>query len=207
MLSADKLTVRQKKILDCIREFSDSHGYPPTVREIGTVVGLSSSSSVQFHLNKLAEAGLINKGNELNRSITLPARTHKSSVTNGVVTLPVLGRVAAGYPVLAVEDIQDAYPVPADMLSGEEGFMLRVRGESMIDDGILDGDFVIVRQQESAENGDTVVAMVEDEATVKRFYKEKDQIKLQPANATMQPMYFPTVRLVGKVVGLMRRMV
>jgi repressor LexA len=207
MLSADKLTERQKKILECIREFSDSHGYPPTVREIGTVVGLSSSSSVQFHLNKLAEAGLINKGNELNRSITLPARAHKQSVTSGVVNLPVLGRVAAGYPMLAVEDIQDAYPVPADMLSGEEGFMLRVRGESMIDDGILDGDFVIVRQQESAENGDTVVAMVEDEATVKRFYKEKDQIKLQPANATMQPMYFPTVRLVGKVVGLMRRMV
>ncbi len=207
MLSADKLTERQKKILECIREFADSHGYPPTVREIGTVVGLSSSSSVQFHLNKLAEAGLINKGNELNRSITLPARTHRPSVTSGVVTLPVLGRVAAGYPMLAVEDIQDAYPVPADMLSGEEGFMLRVRGESMIDDGILDGDFVIVRQQESAENGDTVVAMVEDEATVKRFYKEKDQIKLQPANATMQPMYFPTVRLVGKVVGLMRRMV
>jgi len=206
MLSAEKLSERQKKILQCIREFTDSHGYPPTVREIGTTVGLRSSSSVQFHLNRLAEAGLISRGTELNRSITLPTRNLKTSA-GGVVTLPVLGRVAAGYPTLAVEEIQDAYPVPADMLSGEEGFMLRVRGESMIDDGILDGDFVIVRQQESAENGDTVVAMVEDEATVKRFYKEKDQIKLQPANATMQPMYFPTVRLVGKVVGLMRRMV
>lgn len=207
MLSPDKLSNRQKKILDCIRDFTESHGYPPTVREIGSAVGLKSSSSVQFHLDRLAEAGIINRGTEVNRSITLSSRHPKLENTSGVVTLPVLGRVAAGYPVLAVEEIMDAYPVPADMLSGEEGFMLRVRGDSMIEDGILDGDFVIVRQQESAENGDTVVAMVGDEATVKKFYKETDQIRLQPANSSMPALYFPTVRLVGKVVGLMRRMV
>lgn len=204
MLSADKLSDRQRHILEAIDSFSKDNGYSPTVREIGKMVGLSSSSTVQFHLNKLANAGLINRANELNRSITLPKRTSKAA---SVVSLPVLGKVAAGYPLLAVQDIQEAYPIPADMLSGEEGFMLKVQGDSMVDDGILDGDFVIVRQQETAENGDTVVAMVEDEATVKRFYREKENIRLQPANSDMQPMFFDSVRLVGKVVGLMRRMV
>lgn len=207
MLSTKKLSERQQQILECIGSFLDTHGYPPTVREIGAAVGLKSSSSVHFQLNQLAEAGYINKGTEINRTITLSSRTLKSNRTDNIVTLPVLGRVAAGSPLLAVEDIQDTYPIPSDMLSGDEGFMLRVHGDSMIEDGILDGDFVIVRHQDYAENGDTVVALVEDEATVKRFFKENEQIRLQPANANMQPMYFKDVRLVGKVVGLMRRMV
>jgi repressor LexA len=123
-----------------------------------------------------------------------------------VVSLPLVGRVAAGKPILAVEDIEDTFPVPKDFLSGGEGFMLRVRGESMIEDGIHNGDYVIVRQQNAADNGDTIVAMVEDEATVKRFYKENGRIRLQPANSTMSPMYYDAIDIVGKVVGLIRRM-
>lgn len=205
MSQTDDLTVKQRRVLDCIREFIQDKGYPPTVREIGEIVGLSSSSSVHAHLRRLERAGYIKKGADLNRTLTL---IHKDEFPEqpSILQLPILGRVAAGYPILAVENIEDTYPVPADMLPGEDGFMLRVRGTSMIEDGILDGDLVVVRKQEAADNGDTIVALVEDEATVKRFYKEEKQIRLQPANSSMEPMYFDTVRIIGKVVGLMRKM-
>ena len=123
-----------------------------------------------------------------------------------VANLPVVGPVAAGSPILAAQDIEDTFPVPLEFLSGADGFMLRVKGDSMIDDGIRSGDYVIVRRQETADNGDTVVALVEDEATVKRFYKEKGRVRLQPANASIKPMYFDSVSIVGTVVGLVRRM-
>jgi repressor LexA len=167
---------------------------------------LSSSSTVHAHLKSIEDAGLIKREAILTRAIRIVAGTTTAFKPKKVISLPVVGTVAAGKPTLAVEDIEDTYPVPQEFLSGADGFMLRVKGDSMIEDGIYDGDFVIVRRQPSADDGDTVVAMVDGEATVKRLYREKGKIRLQPANQTMQPMYYPSIDMVGKVVGLVRRM-
>ena len=203
---AKALSNRQKQILACIQQHVDAHGYPPTVREIGSAVNLSSSSTVHAHLKTLEEQGLIQRDAVLTRAIKL---THSGSehkpVTKSVVNLPIVGTVAAGKPRLAVEDIEDVFPLPQDFVGGE-GFMLEVRGDSMVDDGIHDGDYVVVRRQPTANNGETIVAMIENEATVKRFYKEKQRIRLQPANKLMKPMYFDDIMIAGKVVGLIRRM-
>ena len=201
-----ELSPRQRQIFDYIVQHIDTHGYPPTVREIGRAVNLSSSSTVHAHLRNLEEAGLIRRDAVLTRAITLVTGNTANFKPKKVVNLPIVGQVAAGKPILAVEDIQDTYPVPQEILSGQEGFMLQVRGDSMIEDGIHDGDYVIVRRQQSADNGDTIVAMVDSEATVKRFYIENAQVRLQPANQSMQPMYYPAVEIVGKVVGLVRKM-
>jgi repressor LexA len=201
-----ELTNRQKQIIDCIVQHTEAHGYPPTVREIGEAVGLSSSSTVHAHLRHLEQAGLIRRDAVLTRAIQVVAGNANAGKPKKIANLPLVGRVAAGKMTLAAEDIEDSYPVPREFLGGGEGFMLRVKGDSMIDDGILNGDYVIVRRQETAENGDTVVAMVEDEATVKHFFKEGKQIRLQPANSEMEPMFFDSVNIVGKVVGLMRKM-
>jgi len=197
---------RQRQILDYIVQHTEAHGYPPTVREIGEAVSLSSSSSVHAHLCALEQCGLICRDAVLTRAIRVTMGSVESFKPKRVLNLPVVGRVAAGRPMLADENIEDTYPVPREFLSGGDGFMLKVRGESMIEDGIKDGDYVIVRRQSVADNGDTIVAMVEDEATVKRFYKEEGKIRLQPANRTMGPMYFDRVEVIGKVVGLVRRM-
>jgi repressor LexA len=202
----NELTQRQRQILQYICQHIEMHGYPPTVREIGEAVNLSSSSTVHAHLRNLQEKGLIRRDAVLTRAIKVVTGATVSVRAKTLVNLPIVGRVAAGKPTLAVEDIEDVFPAPQDMLSGGEGFMLQVDGDSMIEDGILDGDYVIVRRQPVADNGETVVAMVENEATIKRFYREGGQIRLQPANATMAPMYFENVELVGKVVGLVRRM-
>ena len=200
-----KLGERQKQILQCISDYTDEHGYPPTVREIGELVGLSSSSTVHAHLGILEREGYISRDAVLTRAIRLVKNPFKTS-NSKIRKLPIVGNVAAGNLNLAVEDIEDLYPVPDHMLSGSDGFMLRVKGDSMIEDGIREGDLVVVRIQNTAKNGDTIVAMVDDEATVKRFYKEKDRIKLQPANSSMKPMYFDNINIVGKVVGLIREM-
>lgn len=184
----------------------DIHGYPPTVREIGEAVNLSSSSTVHAHLRNLERAGLIQRDAVLTRAIKLAPGATDSFTPKRIVNLPLVGQVAAGKPSLAVEDIEDTYPIPQEFLAGGDGFLLRVRGESMIEDGIRDGDYVIVRRQESADNGDTVVAVVDNEATVKRFYRERGRVRLQPANSSMRPAYFDEVAIVGKVVGLIRRM-
>lgn len=201
-----QLSERQRQILHCIVQHTESHGYPPTVREIGEGVGLSSSSTVHAHLKALEHAGIIRRDAVLTRAIRVVVPDRGDRGMKRVVNLPLVGRVAAGKPLLAVEDIEDTFPVPRDFLAGGEGFMLRVKGESMVDDGIRNGDYVIVRRQSTAENGDTIVAMVDDEATVKRFYKESGKIRLQPANQTMAPMLYDSVEIVGKVVGLVRRM-
>jgi repressor LexA len=200
-----KQSERHKQILQAIRSLTDLRGYPPTVREIGKAVGLSSSSTVHSHLDTLESAGMIVRDPELTRAIRLVENGKSPGAPRGVVSVPVVGRVAAGSPILAAEDIEDSYPVPNEMLSGGDGFMLRVKGDSMIEDGIMNGDLVVVRRQESADNGDTVVALVGDEATVKRLYKEEGRIRLQPANQSMSPMFFPEVQVVGKVVGLVRK--
>ena len=201
------LSTRQRQILTYIQQHVENHGYPPTVREIGAAVNLSSSSTVHAHLKTLEETGLIQRDAVLTRAIKLT-----DAVTNEfrppskqVVNVPIVDTVAAGKPRLAVEDIEDVFPLPADFVSGE-GFMLEVRGDSMIEDGIHDGDYVVVRRQPTANNGETVVAMIENEATVKRFYKEKAKIRLQPANKLMKPMYFDDIQIAGKVVGLVRRL-
>jgi repressor LexA len=201
-----RLSHRQRQILDYIVQHTETHGYPPTVREIGEAVGLSSSSTVHAHLKALEQAGLITRDAVLTRAIRVVSGDAEQHKPKRVVSLPVVGRVAAGKPLLAVEDIEDTFPVPREMLSGEDGFLLRVKGDSMIEDGILDGDYVVVRRQDTAENGETVVAMVGDEATVKRLYKDKGRIRLQPANSQMEPIFCDSVEVVGKVVGLIRRM-
>ena len=192
--------------MECIAQHIDLHGYPPTVREIGEAVNLSSSSTVHAHLRNLEDRGLIQRDAILTRAIKLVSGAASALRPKKLANLPLVGHVAAGKPSLAAEDVEDFFPVPQEFLGGEVGFMLRVKGDSMIEDGIHDGDYVIVRRQQVADNGDTVVALVEGEATVKRFYKESGRFRLQPANSQMEPMYFEDLSVVGKVVGLMRRM-
>ena len=201
------ISTRQKQILNYIQHHMDAHGYPPTVREIGTAVSLSSSSTVHAHLKTLQEQGHIERDAVLTRAIKLTPNGlgEGRPLSKSVIQVPIIGTVAAGKPRLAVEDVEDVFPLPTDFISGD-GFILEVRGDSMIDDGIHDGDYVVVRRQQTADNGETVVAMIESEATVKRFYKEKQRIRLQPANKRMKPMYFDDVQIAGKVVGLVRRM-
>lgn len=200
------ITPRQRQILQYIVQHIDMRGYPPTVREIGEAVNLSSSSTVHAHLRTLEDAGLIKRDAVLTRAIKpLPMMQPKSGAQK-TISLPVLGRIAAGRPLLAVEDPEEMFPLPNDFLSGGEGFMLRVKGESMIDDGIKEGDLVVVRKQQNADNGDVVVAMLDNEATVKHFYLESGRVRLQPANSAMDPIYADNVQIIGKVVGLVRRM-
>ncbi|MBV9851763.1 MAG: transcriptional repressor LexA [Armatimonadetes bacterium] len=207
------LSTRQRQILHYIQQHVEAHGYPPTVREIGTAVNLSSSSTVHAHLKALEEQGLIQRDAVLTRAIKVvsaPANVARPPA-KAVVHVPIIGTVAAGKPRLAMEDIEDVFPLPQDFASGES-FMLEVKGDSMIEDGIHEGDYVVVRRQPTADNGETVVAMVYDEAsgtveaTVKRFFKERARIRLQPANKRMKPMHFTDVQIAGKVVGLVRRM-
>jgi repressor LexA len=195
---------RQEQILDYIKAETETQGYPPSVREIGRAVGLKSTSTVHGHLAQLERKGYIRRDSSKPRAIEmLPAAGILPRSAS--VTVPLVGRVTAGLPVLAVENIEDYFPLPKDF--GEQGtlFMLRVTGDSMIEAGILDGDYVIVRQQENAENGEIVVALLEDEATVKRFFKEKDKLRLQPENRFMEPIIVEDASILGKVIGVVRR--
>lgn len=195
---------RQEQILDYIKAETETQGYPPSVREIGRAVGLKSTSTVHGHLAQLERKGYIRRDSSKPRAIEmLPAAGILPRSAS--VTVPLVGRVTAGLPVLAVENIEDYFPLPKDF--GEQGtlFMLRVTGDSMIEAGILDGDYVIVRQQENAENGEIVVALLEDEATVKRFFKEKGKLRLQPENRFMDPIIVEDASILGKVIGVVRR--
>jgi len=204
------LTKRQQEIFDFIKKYSAKYGYPPTVRDIGKAVGLASSSTVHAHLANLEKIGLLRRDPSKPRALELLDRAVGSAVENvrSVVQspgLPVVGAVAAGQPVLAEENIEDYVQVPAQ-IGGEEGeFILRVRGDSMIDAGILEGDHVVVRKQETAEDGEVVVALVGEEATVKRFFREADHVRLQPENETMEPIRSRDVRVLGRVVGVLRK--
>jgi len=199
------------EILEYVTSEAKKNGYPPTVREICKAVDLNSTSTVHAYLTKLEEKDLIrkeslktraiqvNRGNSLNYDPTLLP-------TREMVEIPVVGRVAAGQPILAQENIEETFPVPVDFLNGADGFMLRVKGDSMIEAGILDNDFVLVRSQNTANNGDIVVALIEDEATVKTYYKERDHIRLQPENSALSPILVTEVALAGKVTGVFRRL-
>lgn len=202
-----ELTGRQQQILDYIRSEIHRRGFPPSVREIGEAVNLSSSSTVHSHLAALEKKGFIRRDPSKPRALeVLDYRDAERGIDYGQVrAVPVVGQVAAGSPILAAENIESTMSLPAEMAE-ESTFILRVRGDSMVDAGIFDGDFVVVRQQETADNGDIVVALVGDEATVKRFYREADRIRLQPENPTMEPIYARDVRILGKVVALFRRL-
>lgn len=201
-----ELTRRQEQILDYIRTEVHRCGYPPSVREIGEAVGLSSSSTVHSHLAALECKGFIRRDPTKPRALeVLDYRDTDNAIDYGRVhAVPVLGQVAAGQPILAAENIEQTLPLPEEF-SGEQTFILRVKGESMIEAGILPGDFVVVKQQPTAVNGDIVVAMLEEEATVKRYFREADRIRLQPENSTMEPIYSRDVTILGKVVALFRR--
>lgn len=202
---AKELSTRQRHILEYIIQHTEEKGYPPTVREIGEAVSLSSSSTVHAHLRALENAGAISRDGSLTRAIRMVPRGPVYSPTLRSVATPLVGHVAAGAPILAQQNVEEVLPLPQDITAGEGSFALTVKGESMIEDGILDGDIVVVRPQQNANNGETVVAMVEDEATVKRFYRENGHVRLQPANSTMDPIIVPDCHIVGKVVGLLRR--
>jgi repressor LexA len=202
------LTDRQREILDFIKAEMRRKGYPPTVRDIGQAVGLSSSSTVHSHLNALEAKGLIKRDPSKPRALEVIGHDRETVVTSmrGVRELPVLGAVAAGVPMLAEENIEGTIPLPTEVVREDSTFVLRVKGDSMIDAGIFDGDFVVVRQQPTADNGDIVVALLEDEATVKRYFRESDRIRLQPENDSMEPIYVRDVTILGKVVAVFRRM-
>jgi repressor LexA len=203
------LTKRQQEIFDFIKKYSARHGYPPTVRDIGKAVGLASSSTVHAHLANLEKVGLLRRDPSKPRAIELLDRAVDAAknVIGGQSGLPLVGQVAAGQPILAEENIEDYVPVPG-IAGGDEGeFVLGVRGDSMIDAGILDGDFVVVRRQDTATDGEIVVALVGEEATVKRFFKESDHVRLQPENETMEPIRTRDVAIVGRVVGVFRKVV
>ncbi|HEY1523015.1 MAG TPA: transcriptional repressor LexA [Solirubrobacteraceae bacterium] len=198
------LTKRQQEIFDFIKRYSARYGYPPTVRDIGKAVGLASSSTVHAHLSNLERIGLLRRDPTKPRAIELLDRA-ASGVRNLVRPgLPLVGQVAAGQPVLAEENIEDYVQTPSFAGGEQGGYLLRVRGDSMKNVGILDGDLVVVRQQDEADDGEIVVALVGEEATVKRFYREADHVRLQPENESMQPIRSRDVRVLGRVVGLMR---
>ncbi|MBQ9298521.1 MAG: transcriptional repressor LexA [Clostridia bacterium] len=208
------LNKREKAIVNFIEKQINANGYPPSVREIGKAVGLKSTATVHGYLAKLQEKGYIKKEQQKGRTLKLlkgglgENKQTPKPVYSGkeLVDVPVIGKITAGAPILAVENITDTFPIPIDFVGNSESFMLTVRGESMIEAGILDGDYILVKRQNTAENGQIVVALIEDEATVKTFYKEKDHIRLQPENSTMDPIIVPDCKILGKVAGVFRKM-
>jgi repressor LexA len=199
------LTKRQQEIFDFIRRYSAKYGYPPTVRDIGKAVGLASSSTVHAHLANLEKIGLLRRDPSKPRAIELLDRAVES--VRGIVRgegLPLVGSVAAGQPTLAEENIEDYVAVPEIAGGGDGEYLLRIRGDSMKDAGILEGDFVVVRSQDTAQDGDIVVALLGEEATVKRFFRESDHIRLQPENDALEPIRSKEVKVLGRVVGLLR---
>ena len=204
-MSKGKITDKQREILEYIRDTILAKGYPPAVREICEAVHLKSTSSVHSHLETLEKNGYIRRDPTKPRTIEILDDDFVLT-RREMVNVPVIGTVAAGMPILAEENIEDYMPIPVEMLPNKEVFMLKVKGESMIDAGIFNNDRVIVAKQDTAMNGEMVVALVEDSATVKTFYKEDGHFRLQPENASMDPIIVNDVQILGKVIGLFRMM-
>ena len=211
----DDLNKREKAILKYIEKQIKANSYPPSVREIGKAVGLSSTATVHGYLAKLEEKGYIKKESQKGRTLRLLKGILKEEkkeepkqvyTSREMVDVPVIGKITAGAPILAVENVTDTFPIPIDFVGNSESFMLTVSGESMIEAGILDGDYILVKKQKTANNGEIVVALIEDEATVKTFYKENGHIRLQPENSTMEPIIVPNCEILGKVAGVFRKM-
>ncbi len=216
-----ELNKREKAILNFIEKQMTNQGYAPSVREIGIAVGLKSTATVHGYLAKLDEKGYIKKQDRKGRTLKLLKGGAEDSgnkqkvekeiqkefyIERELINVPIVGKITAGEPILAVENITDTFPIPVDFVGNSESFMLVVRGESMIEAGILDGDYILVKKQKTAQNGQIVVAMIEDEATVKTFYKEENYIRLQPENSSMDPIIVPTCEILGKVAGVFRKM-
>ncbi len=211
----NSLNKREKAILKFIEKQISINGYPPSVREIGKAVDLKSTATVHGYIASLEKKGYIKKESQKGRTLKLlkggANEGEKTSFdkqaysSKEMVDVPVIGKITAGEPILAVENVTDTFPIPLDFVGTGESFMLTVRGESMIEAGILDGDYILVRKQNTANNGEIVVALIGEEATVKTFYKEKDHIRLQPENSTMDPIIVPTCEILGKVSGVFRK--
>ncbi len=205
MAAQEKITPKQQEILEYIKETILKKGYPPSVREICEAVRLKSTSSVHSHLETLEQKGYIRRDPTKPRTIEIIDDCFNLT-RRELVNVPMIGTVAAGQPILAEENIENYFPIPVELLPNEQTFMLRVKGESMINAGIFDGDQIIVKQQDYARNGEIVVALVEDSATVKRFYKEKGHYRLQPENDALEPIIVDDIRILGVVIGLVRMM-
>ncbi len=203
-MSKGKISSKQEQILNYIKENILDKGYPPTVRDICPAVGLSSTSSVHAHLNTLEERGYIRRDPTKPRAIEILDDEGFNLSRREIVNVPIIGTVAAGQPILAEENITDYFPVPPEYLTNNQTFMLKVKGNSMINAGILYGDTIIVEQTNTAKNGDIVVALIEDSATVKTYYKENGHYRLQPENDTMEPIIVDDLMIIGKVIGLFR---
>ena len=204
------LTGRQREIVDYLSEYVRERGYPPTVREIGEAVGLASPSTVHAHLANLERAGLLRRDPTKPRALELVGRERAAREESKLLSLPLVGDIAAGGPLLAEDNIEDYLEVPELLAAGGADFLLRVKGESMVQAGILDGDYVVVRKQQDARNGDIVVALAgedesADEATVKRFFREDGRVRLQPENDALEPIYAQHVQVLGKVIGVFRQ--
>ncbi len=201
---SNSLSDKQQKVLDYLKVIIDEKGYAPSVRDICKDVGIKSTSTVHAYLKKLTELGFIEMDNTISRSIRLPEALRQIG-SSDLVEVPIVGRVAAGSPILAVENIEDTFTVSSAYTKNSTVFMLKVKGDSMKEAGILEGDLILVKQQSIANNGDIVVAVLEDEATVKTYYKEKDHIRLQPENSSMEPiLVYEDIIIAGKVIGLFR---
>jgi repressor LexA len=205
------LTERQRQILDFLTKYVDSHGYPPTVREIGEAVGLASPSTVHAHLANLERAGLLKRDPTKPRAIELYREPKAAPEPTDVHKLPLVGEVAAGGPLLAEENVEEYLAVPEPLSKGGEEFLLRVKGDSMVNAGILDGDIAVVERRQDARNGDIVVALAgddesADEATLKRFFREDGRVRLQPENDALEPIYAQHVQILGKVIGVFRQL-
>ncbi len=203
MSPADELTGKRRQIVDFIQRTIEDRGYPPTVREIGAEIGLKSSSSVHYHLRVLEEDGFITRDGSLTRALRVTGND-AGELRGRARYLPLVGRVAAGEPILATENIERLVPTSEELFGGGDLFLLEVHGDSMIEAGILDGDLVVVNQQPTADEGDIVVAMLGDEATIKYFHRHADRIELRPANAAMKPIFAEDVQIIGRVRGVIR---
>lgn len=200
------LSKRQKSILQFIKDEVQDKGYPPSVREIGAAVGLASSSTVHSHLRKLEDYGFIRRDPSKPRAIEVLLDKSNRFYNKSIVNVPIVGQVTAGTPILAVENIEDYFPIPHDFTGDHDVFILQIKGDSMIEAGIFDRDYVLIKKSETAENGDIVVALIDGrDATVKRYFHEGSHVRLQPANSSMAPIIVNDVSIVGQVIGLFRR--
>lgn len=213
-MTKPKISKRQKSIYDYICTYTKDHGYPPSVREIGAAVGLASPSTVHMHLKSLEEKGYIHRDSNKPRTIevveerndnpNVPLADVNQDLNKGTISLPLVGRVAAGVPILAEQNVEDTFTLPTSVVGDASSFILKVRGSSMINVGIFDGDYIVVKEQHDAHDGEIIVALIDDSATVKTFYREKEHIRLQPENDLMEPIYVKNPKILGRVTALIR---
>lgn len=213
-MAKGKISKRQMSIYEFICTYTNEHGYPPSVREIGAAVGLASPSTVHMHLKALEEKGYIKRDSKKPRTIEVVDQPLEKSgedvvsvrqdLRTNTISLPLVGRVAAGQPILAEQNVEDMLSLPTSIVGDSSSFILRVHGESMINAGILDGDYIVVKEEHDAHNGEIVVALIDDSATVKTFYRERDRVRLQPENDTMEPIYADNPVILGRVTALIR---